>query len=323
MNIEETIAAIEKEAQTYEYGEHPISLYEPIRYLMSLGGKRIRPLLVLMAYRIFKDDYESVVKPALAVEVFHNFTLMHDDIMDKAPLRRGKATVHEKWNANIAILSGDVMLVKAYDLLLESKSPVLATIIESFNETARFVCEGQQLDMDFETRDNVTVDEYVEMIKLKTSVLLGYSLKYGGLLAHTTPDNLYNLYNFGCYIGIGFQLKDDLLDVFGEQEKVGKQMGGDIIANKKTYLLIKALEKADGAVKEELSAWLIKKDFNKEEKVNAVTSIYETLNLRAETEELMNHYFSLGFNYLKKVKGSEEAKTQLEEFSHYLIHRDK
>lgn len=292
---------LESHIQSLTFGSQPVELYEPIVYLMGLGGKRIRPLLTLLAYSLYKQDYQNILSPALAVEVFHNFTLMHDDIMDNAPLRRGKSTVHEKWNANTAILSGDVMMVRAYDLLLQVPSDKLALCMRHFNRTAAEVCEGQQLDMNFENRDQVSEEEYIDMIRLKTAVLLGFSLQYGALLAGAPEEDVQRLYDFGVSIGIGFQLKDDLLDVYADKAKFGKQVGGDIIANKKTYLLIKAKELAKDGDAEVLRYWGNVQDFEKEDKVKAVTSLYDSLGIRKITEEKMAAYFTKGFEQLDQV----------------------
>ncbi|KXK24943.1 MAG: isoprenyl synthetase [Bacteroidetes bacterium OLB12] len=250
------LSLIESEIKKQSFGSQPKSLYEPIRYIMALGGKRMRPLLVTLAYSLYRNDVEKILKYAIAVEALHNFTLMHDDIMDKAPLRRGKVTVHEKWNVNTAILSGDVMLVKVYDMFLDLDKETLPLALSLFNKCITEVCEGQQWDMEFETTTKVTEARYLEMIKLKTAVLLGFSLELGALLAKAPEAERIALREFGTLIGIGFQLKDDLLDVYADKKKFGKQVGGDIIANKKTYLLIKAKEKARGQHKRELEFWL-------------------------------------------------------------------
>ncbi len=321
LDINPFIEKLNKEIDDYNFGETPQELYEPLKYILSLGGKRIRPLLVLLGYRIFKDDWESITKPSLAVEVFHNFSLMHDDIMDNAPLRRGKTTVHEKWDTNLAILSGDVMLVKAYDLLLEADN-FSPEILRTFNETARLVCEGQQFDMNFETRDTVSEEEYIQMIKLKTAVLLGYSLQYGAMLAGASKENQKSLYDFGTSIGIGFQLKDDLLDVYGEQAKVGKQIGGDIISNKKTFLLLKAIEKASGETKTSLSKLINTSKFNSSEKVDAVKAIYNKLEVKKITEDQMDFQFNKGFKSLENVKGNDIKINELKVFAKYLIERE-
>ena len=312
---------IEKEISKQKFGKHPDSLYEPIRYIMSIGGKRMRPLLTLLAYSLYKKDVKNSVPYAVAVEAFHNFTLLHDDIMDKAPLRRGMATVHEKWNVNTAILSGDVMLVKVYDMLLTLPADKLKPVLYGFNKCAAEVCEGQQLDMDFEKRQLVEEKEYITMIKLKTAVLLGYALELGAILANAGLEQQKALREFGINIGIGFQLKDDLLDAYADPKKFGKQVGGDILANKKTYLLIQALEKAKGKQKQELVDWLEAKKFNKKEKVEAVKSIYNDLHVPQLTERKINQYFNKGFASLEKVKGNAKAKETLRKFAEDLIGR--
>ncbi|MEM9981759.1 MAG: polyprenyl synthetase family protein, partial [Bacteroidota bacterium] len=289
------------------YGDSPQELYDPITYIMSLGGKRMRPLLVILGYQLFKSDWTTVLKPAVAVEVFHNFTLMHDDIMDKAPLRRGQATVHEKWNDNTAILSGDVMLVSAYQLLLDVAPNKLPLIIARFNRCAAEVCEGQQWDMNFETRTKVTEAEYLHMIRLKTAVLLGFSLELGALLADAPLEEAQSLKKFGDYVGIGFQLKDDLLDVYGDQAKFGKQVGGDIITNKKTYLLIEALKRANETQVAQLHHWLSATDFDKAEKIKAIKHIYDELGIKSITEEKINTYFSQAFSLLSSLPIGEAA----------------
>ncbi|MEQ8924695.1 MAG: polyprenyl synthetase family protein [Fulvivirga sp.] len=316
-------AMLEQKFEGHQYGEHPKELYEPINYIMSLGGKRLRPILVMLGYSLFKDDAETIIDQAMAVEVFHNFTLMHDDIMDEAPIRRGKATVHEKWNHNTAILSGDVMLVKAYELLLGTPKKQLKPVLHLFNKTACEVCEGQQLDMEFETRKKVTEEEYLEMIRLKTAVLLGMSLEFGAILAEASKEDVKALRVFGENIGVGFQLKDDLLDVYADKEKFGKQVGGDILSNKKTYLLINAIEKSKGKQKTELNKWLNAEMFKPEEKVAAVTGIYNDLGIKELTETKMNHYFETAFSQLKKVNCSLPQRAKLKEFAEALIDRQK
>lgn len=321
-DLKALIGLINNRLTEHSYGEQPNELYEPIRYIMSLGGKRLRPVLVLLAYKLFKDDHEAILDQALAVEVFHNFTLMHDDIMDDAPLRRGKQTVHEKWDSSTAILSGDVMLVRAYDLLLDAPGDLRA-IIKAFNECAAGVCEGQQFDMNFETMSSVTEEDYINMIRLKTAVLLGFSLQFGAMLAGASEASTKALYKFGVDIGIGFQLKDDLLDVYADQEKFGKQVGGDIISNKKTFLLLKALELANEEQKTQLTQWIDKKEFDSAEKVEAVTAIYDQIGIKELTLGKMNEYFNKGFESLDKIEVAEERKTGLKSFAQYLIERDK
>ncbi|WP_353722913.1 polyprenyl synthetase family protein [Dyadobacter sp. 676] len=314
---------LQSEFDRHSYGETPAELYEPITYIMSLGGKRFRPLLTLLAASIFDTDIKKAMKPAMAVEVFHNFTLMHDDIMDRAPLRRGMPTVHEKWNANTAILSGDVMLIRAYDLLLDVPKDKLPSVLKRFNQTAAEVCEGQQLDMNFETRWDVTEEEYIGMIRLKTSVLLGFALELGGMIAGADDETVRLLYAAGENMGIGFQLKDDLLDVYGDPAKFGKQVGGDIIANKKTFLLIEALSKAEGELKVELNRWIGLDAFDNVEKVAAVTGIYDALGIRTFTEHKINEYFSRGIASLRQLRTDSVQKEVLLQFVEQLVAREK
>ncbi len=321
--IEQYIAALEQSASNHQYGKEPEELYEPIKYLMSLGGKRLRPALVLLAYELFKDDWQTILKPALAVEVFHNFTLMHDDIMDDAPLRRGQPTVHIKWNRDVAILSGDVMLVAAYELLSEVPENQLKNVLRRFNRTAAEVCEGQQLDMNFASRPSITEAEYLNMIKLKTSVLLGFALELGGILAAQPSATTQTLYQIGVNLGLGFQLKDDILDVYGDPEKFGKQVGGDIIENKKTWLMLKALElsenKPTGIL---LREWLAKTTYDSDEKVNQVRGIFTELGIKQLAESVMNDYFQQGFEGINDLEVPENRKNELRNFAQYLLGRE-
>jgi len=312
---------IEQETGKKKYGKNPASLYEPIRYLMGLGGKRLRPMLTLLSFGLYNDEVKHIVPYAVAVEAFHNFTLMHDDIMDNAPLRRGKQTVHEKWNVNTAILSGDVMLVKVYDMFLTLEASKLKRVLYAFNKCAAEVCEGQQWDMEFEKEKTVTEAQYIKMIRLKTAVLLGFSLEFGAILADASDEDCVALREFGTSIGIGFQLKDDLLDAYGDPSKFGKLVGGDIIANKKTFLLIHALEKAKGKQRRELDYWLGEKKFRKQEKVEAVKAIYDSVGIPVLAEKKINQYFNKGFNNLKKLTCRENNKRILEEFTEALIMR--
>ncbi len=312
---------IEQEIKKSKFGKQPVSLYEPIRYLMGLGGKRMRPLLTLLAYSLYKDNAKEIVPYAVAVEVFHNFTLMHDDIMDNAPLRRGNATVHEKWNVNTAILSGDVMQVKVYDMFLTLEADKLKTVLKAFNQCAAEVCEGQQWDMEYETMNAVREDQYIDMIRKKTAVLLGFSLELGAILADAPLEDQKALRDFGANIGIGFQLKDDLLDAYADPKKFGKQVGGDIIANKKTYLLIKALEKAKGKQKQELSSLLTTKKFNPKKKVTEVKAIYDSLSIPTLIEKKVNQYFDKGFKGLETLNCNAESKAALRKFAEDLIGR--
>lgn len=324
INTQLLMEELETLLQQYNYGDKPEELYQPISYIMSLGGKRLRPLLTLLSYSLYKEDYQKILTPAAAIEVFHNFTLMHDDIMDEAPLRRGEKTVHEKWNANTAILSGDVMLVKAYDMLLEVDPDILPVILKRFNRTAAEVCEGQQLDMNFEKVENVSEHDYIEMIKLKTAVLLGFSLEYGALLAGASDHDAKCLYNFGVNVGIGFQLKDDLLDVYADKAKFGKQVGGDIISNKKTFLLIKAKELAKGSVHEKLQGLLQMDTSDKDLKVKEVTAIYDELDIKKLTEEKMSFYFNQGFEDLSALEVTHHhALQKIIQLTEDLINREK
>ncbi len=312
---------IEEEIRNREYGNQPTSLYDPIHYLMALGGKRLRPLLVLLAYSLFRKNVKSIVKYAVAVEAFHNFTLMHDDIMDNAPLRRGKIAVHKKWNVNTAILSGDVMLVKVYNMFLSLPPATLQNVMKSFNACAAEVCEGQQWDMEFEKIDSVAEQQYVNMVRQKTAVLLGFSLELGAMLAGAPKSDCRALREFGISIGIGFQLKDDLLDAFADPKKFGKQVGGDIISNKKTYLLIKALELSNPSQRKKLEHWITAKKFIKKEKVAAVKDIYNQLNIEAIATKKMEDYFEKGFKSLSRVKATARGADMLKRFSEELILR--
>jgi geranylgeranyl diphosphate synthase type II len=305
-----------------QFGNEPETLYEPLRYIMSLGGKRIRPQLAALGCYLFTDEVEKALLPAVGIEVFHNFTLMHDDIMDNAPLRRGKPTVHEIWGANTALLSGDVMLVKAYELIMQVDDSILRSVLQAFNKTAAEVCEGQQLDMSFEQKKWVTTEEYLHMIRLKTAVLLGFSLQMGAMIAQTTAENAHLLYEVGVNAGVGFQLQDDILDVYGDAAKFGKQVGGDIIANKKTFLLISALKKATGKTSENLQYWLTATEFDKQEKVAAVKAIYNELNVREEAEKVMNNYFEQSFQALEQLTAPAERKELLYNLLQNLIKRE-
>lgn len=279
-------------------------------------------MLTLLAYQLYQRDPKEIIKYAVAVEAFHNFTLMHDDIMDKAPLRRGKPTVHKKWNMSTAILSGDVMLVKVYDMLLDLEDGKLRRVYKAFNKCATEVCEGQQWDMDFETQGSVSESQYLNMIRLKTAVLLGFSMELGAILAGASKSDCEHLRDFGVNIGIGFQLKDDLLDAYADSQKFGKVVGGDIIANKKTFLLIKSLSLADARQRKELNRWMSLKKFDKVEKVSAVKEIYNALSIPQLTERKINSFFKKGFASLGLVKCSAKTKSQLHFFTSQLIGRE-
>lgn len=315
-SISKLSALIQSEVQSYDIIRDPENLYDPISYILELGGKRLRPLLTLLGTQLYTNELDKALKPALGVEVFHNFSLVHDDIMDKAPLRRGKPTVHHKWNENIAILSGDVMLVKAYELIAEVDDQHLRQVLQLFSQCATGVCEGQQYDMDFENSDEVSVDDYLEMIRLKTAVLLGFALELGGIIGGASSKDQAILRTFGENIGIAFQIKDDLLDVFGDQQKVGKQIAGDIIANKKTYLLIKALEKADEATFDQLNDWIDAKEFDAKKKVKEVTAIYIKLGVKEEAEALMNDYFT---NALASLHHLEVDKMRIAALKNFIL----
>ncbi|GAB2688236.1 polyprenyl synthetase family protein [Mucilaginibacter koreensis] len=300
----------------------PAELYEPITYILSLGGKRMRPVLLLMACELFGGDAQTAVSPALAIEVFHNFSLVHDDIMDKAPLRRGKTTVHEKWNQNIAILSGDVMLVEAYKLIMQVEDHLLRQVLTIFNNTAVGVCEGQQYDMNFEQTADVSIDAYLNMIRLKTAVLLGGALKIGALIGGASEQDADLLCNFGEHLGVAFQLQDDILDVYGDPEKFGKQVGGDILANKKTFLLIKALKLAKDKQANQLNYWLNAGNYDATEKVSAVTSIYNDLEVKQHAEQAMQAYTDKAFKALDQIQLSAERKQYLHDFADSLMVRE-
>ncbi len=321
--IDSMLAQIEAELKVLDLDKHPKELYEPIRYILDLGGKRLRPLLTILSFNLFSSNPDRIVRIANIVEIFHNFTLMHDDIMDCAPLRRGQPTVHIKWNANIGILSGDIMMVKAYELLELVEERKMLPCLKAFNRCAAEVCEGQQVDMNFESLDTVTERQYLEMIHQKTAVLLGFSMELGALLADAPDDAKQLVTDFGVNIGMGFQLKDDLLDIYGDQDKFGKQVGGDIIANKKTYLLTQALEQATGPVRAELKSWLSPTEFNKEEKVKAVTAIYDELNIKAQTEQKIETYFQTADQALDRLQVNPEAINELRSFTDFLTHREQ
>jgi len=304
------------------FPEHPGQLYDPISYILSLGGKRMRPALLLMACELFGGDANKAIPPALAIEVFHNFTLMHDDIMDNAPLRRGRTTVHEKWNQNVGILSGDVMLIEGYKLMMQVDDRILRQVLDIFNETAVGVCEGQQIDMEFEQQNDVRIDEYINMIRLKTAVVLGGALKIGALIGGAPSADAALLSTFGEQLGIAFQLQDDILDVYGDPEKFGKQVGGDIISNKKTYLLIKALELAKNKDAADLNTLISATMFDGAEKVTAVTRIYDSLNIRQYAEDAMQGYADKAFEALEQINLPEDHKQYLHDFADGLLVRE-
>jgi len=322
--IKEYSQLIDNALKDKQYGSYPKELYDPISYVMSLGGKRLRPLLVLMGNDLFGGDTEKAIHPAIAIELFHNFTLVHDDIMDKAPLRRNQTTVHKKWNENVAILSADAMMVKAYQELCKADFNFLPTLLDIFSDTALKVCEGQQLDMNYETQTKVSILNYLKMIELKTAVLLGGSLKIGAILGGANQTDSQTMYDFGKHVGIAFQLQDDILDIFGDSEKFGKQKGGDIISNKKTYLLLKALEMVEGNkyMKEELHLWINAPVFEPSEKVEAVTNIYNFLNVRELANKEMEKQYAIGMSLLNSLHVADDKKKNIINFTDSLMVRE-
>ncbi|MBC7615316.1 MAG: polyprenyl synthetase family protein [Pedobacter sp.] len=309
---------IEKAISKIHYPQHPANLYEPIRYIMNLGGKRIRPVMVLMASELFNDDVNIALEVALAIETFHNFTLVHDDIMDNAPLRRGAQTVHEKWGSNTAILSGDVMMVESNKHLSKVKSNVLKPVLDTFNATAQGVCEGQQLDMEFEQRSDVSIDEYLEMIRLKTAVLLGGAMKLGAIVGGATEQNAELLYNFGENLGVAFQLQDDILDVYGNPEKFGKQVGGDIISNKKTFLHLKALKLAQS----DEATLLVAENLSPETKVEKVTGLYNKYEIKQLATAEMEKHLTLANEALTSLAVEDQKKTNFRALVQQILERE-
>lgn len=311
--------AIEKNIAELKFPRKPENLYGPINYFLSLGGKRMRPVLVMMSHEMFGGKFENVVSPALAMELFHNFSLVHDDIMDNAALRRGKATVHEKWNSNTAILSGDAILIEAYKLISECDSKLLPQALEVFNRTATEVCEGQVMDMDFEIRNDVSIAEYIEMIRLKTAVLLGGCLEIGAVLANSSKEDAKHIYEFGINLGISFQLHDDILDVYADPDKFGKTVGGDIASNKKTFLLLKTMELCDSADKKHLESLL---HLYHENKISQVMALYNKYQVKSLAENEMKKYFDSAMNHLEKISVSPEKKQPLISLSNFLMQRE-
>ena len=305
------------------YGRRPQSLYEPIRYVLSLGGKRIRPTLMLLSYNLFRDDPETILSPACALETYHNYTLLHDDLMDDAPLRRGQQTVHVRWDANTAILSGDSMLVLAFERMQQCDDRHLRDVLRLFTVTALEIGEGQQYDMEFENRNDVTEAEYIEMIRLKTSVLLACAVKLGALLADAPAGDVENLYKFGERIGLAFQLQDDYLDVYGDPKVFGKKIGGDITSNKKTYMLINALNKANARQRKELEKWIGCRSFDRDEKVAAVTALYSKIGVYKMAIDCINRYFDEANKYLSAVNLPGARKTELTAYAQKLLHRQR
>ncbi|NDV65615.1 polyprenyl synthetase family protein [Bacteroides sp. 224] len=321
-----TIKELQNEINTYiadiKLVHPPVELYNPIDYIMSMGGKRVRPVLMLLAYNLYKENLAEVLPPAAGVEIFHNYTLLHDDLMDKADMRRGKKTVHLVWNDNAAILSGDVMFVIANQYIAKTPIPYLKEILDLFNTTAVEVCEGQQYDVDFEKRSDVAATEYLEMIRLKTAVLLACGLKMGAILGDASPKDAQLLYDFGIHLGLAFQLKDDYLDVYGDSQVFGKNIGGDILCNKKTYMLIKALEEANEQQRAELNQWLNAVSYNPQEKIRSVTALYEQIGVKNICEAKMQEYYSKAIEFLDEVSVSDNNKNELRKLVHELMYRE-
>lgn len=303
------------------YDRKPESLYEPIKYVLSMGGKRIRPTLMLLAYNLYKENPEDILMNACALETYHNYTLLHDDLMDNADMRRGHLTVHKKWNDNTAILSGDSMLVLAFQRMMQCDTKHLKDILDLFTVTALEIGEGQQYDMEFETRNDVKEEEYIEMIRLKTSVLLACALKIGAILADASAEDADNLYKFGEQIGLAFQLQDDYLDVYGDSKVFGKEIGGDITSNKKTYMLINAFNKANDAQREELTRWVSARDFDRNEKVDAVTHLYNEIGIDQLAQDKIAYYFAQSKKFLDAVNVPEEKKEELRKYAQKMMKR--
>jgi len=319
-DISKLSAFLENEISTFDLPAQPANLYDPLRYFLTLGGKRMRPILTMLGAELFNTSGKNAVNAAIAIELFHNFSLIHDDIMDAAPLRRKKQTVHTKWNTNIAILSGDVLLVKAYQEICKQDAKVLPRLLEIFNRTAIEVCEGQQLDMDFETRNNVSIEEYIYMIRLKTSVLLGCALEMGAVVAEAKKEDQELIYTFGEHIGVAFQIQDDILDLYADPEKFGKQVGGDVLANKKTLLLLKAYELSNAAEIEKLNQ--LKSESNQTLKIESTRDLFDKLGVREAARAMMDEHYVIALNALEKISVSESNKKPLKDLANMLLHRE-
>lgn len=316
--LKEVTEIIKNRIDRLDFDRRPKELYEPIEYTLSLGGKRLRPALCLLACDMVGGNVDDALVPAIGIEIFHNFTLLHDDIMDNAPIRRGKKTVHKKWNENVAILSGDTMMALSYEYIMKAPEQVRSTVFSVFNKTAIEVCEGQQYDMNFESDHHVSIANYLEMIRLKTAVLLAGSLKIGAIIGGADEKLANDLYRFGENIGIAFQLKDDLLDVFSDVEKFGKTSGGDIVANKKTYLYLRAFELAKGETLEKLSNLFTKVNILPDNKVSQVKEIYKSLDIKNETEQQIDHYYNLALEALSEIHLPDKNKTEILNFANQL-----
>lgn len=323
--IQNYYAFFQKYLDNHKFNKEPQQLYEPVNYILSIGGKRLRPLLALMGYELFSDDVEKALPIAMSVEIFHNFSLLHDDIMDAAPLRRGQPTVHTKYNINTGILSGDVMMIWAYQFLIDTEGVSAENkiqLVRIFNKMAIEVCEGQQMDMDFETRNDVTIPEYLLMIEYKTSVLIAAAFQMGALAAGATTENAAHLYQFGRNIGIAFQIQDDILDSFGDPLKFGKKVGGDIVQNKKTLLVLKALELANATQKADLQTLMSTTNVDETTKIEAVKTLFETTGSRRFAELEMANYLKIAFKHLDATPLSIEKKNYMRDFANDLMMRE-
>ena len=323
LSIDTLQQKIDQSIKEIEFSQEPATLFDPIAYILSIGGKRVRPLLTLLTHSLYCDDVDKAIMPAIGIEIFHNFTLLHDDLMDQSDMRRGQPAVHKKWDENTAILSGDAMLIEAYKYIAQVDSQLLPEVLKLFSTTALEVCSGQQYDMDFEQRLDVTASEYLAMIRLKTAVLLASALKLGAILANAPTEDATHLYNFGIHIGLAFQIKDDLLDVYGNSDKFGKNIGDDIVTNKKTYLLIKALELASGDNKDALNHWVTAESFDPAEKIEAVKEIYGTLGIPALAEELIDQHYEEAIKALDAVSVEDGRKAELKNLMTQLMNREK
>ncbi len=323
LRFEEYVKVASQAIAGIQYPAAPAALYEPVAYTMALGGKRLRPVLALMACDAFCGDYSRALNQAVGIELYHNFTLLHDDVMDKADVRRGKPTVHVRWNDNVAILSGDAMLTMAGQHVAKADAAHLKAAMELFNSTAMEVYEGQQYDMDFECRNDVAEEEYIAMIRLKTSVLLGCACKMGAIMADAAEEDAKRIYQYGVDLGVAFQLQDDWLDVYGDPATFGKEIGGDIMNNKKTFMLINAMNRAMGTDRDELMRWLAAENPVREEKVAAVTALYSRLGISELAIEAMNRYNDRALQVLDTINISEEARRHFRDFANMLMHRDR
>lgn len=323
LTLKEIQSVVDEKIRELSFIKEPTLLYEPFNYVLNNGGKRIRPALTLLACSMFDNDISKAIAPAIGLELFHNFTLLHDDIMDNADVRRNQPTVHKKWNKNVAILSGDAMLIKAYEFIAKIEKDKFPDVFSVFNQTALEVCEGQQYDMDFENRYDVDEEEYLEMIRLKTSVLLACCLKIGAIIGGAGSSDQNLLYDFGIKIGLGFQLKDDYLDSFGDIKTFGKKIGGDILANKKTYLLIKALKSGEKEISGELKEIIMENKYSGNDKIENILAIYEKLEMRCVTEEKIQHYYNEAISVLERMSIDKRKVLELKRFAEKLIVRDK